>query len=343
MASTTNNSLSYDDVSDNETIWNTFEQIVAGEEVVYTNDDAENKVFENNYDDDSNKVSENNDSCDVSLQQSEDSDDSQDLDDEEQDLDEDRRVKDQLDKIKLVEFVSERAVKVSKAWIENDPRYYIMDKFECVEEFIKNPYRTNLSKMDNLTILLNNLSGKDIDTRYVDVSKLMQKIKESINENSVSFEQMKLYCADVAASMTYIHYDYALLAGRILVEDLHNKVCPCFVEVTNYLAQNNVVSHEFNNLVVKHGALLNREINHNRDYDYKYFGFKTLINGYLLKVNDVIAERPQHMLMRVALAIHGDDVMSAIETYQLMSLGTFTHASPTLFAAGTCRPQMCSC
>ncbi|ACI47514.1 RR1 [Spodoptera litura nucleopolyhedrovirus II] len=340
MASTTTatNTLTYDDISDNETIWNTFEQIVAGEEVVYTNDDAENRVFENNYDDDddSNKVFENDDSSDVSLQQSEDSDDSQ-------DLDEDRRVKDQLNKIKLVEFVSERAVKVSKAWIENDPRYYIMDKFECVEEFNRNPYKTNLSKLDNLTILLNNLSGKDIDTRYVDVPKLMQKIKESINENGVSFEQMKLYCADVAASMTYIHYDYALLAGRILVEDLHNKVCPCFVEVTNYLAQNNVVSHEFNNLVVKHGALLNREIKHNRDYDYKYFGFKTLTNGYLLKVNDVIAERPQHMLMRVALAIHGDDVMSAIETYQLMSLGTFTHASPTLFAAGTCRPQMCSC
>ncbi|CDG72617.1 Ribonucleotide reductase rr1 [Spodoptera exigua multiple nucleopolyhedrovirus] len=269
-------------------------------------------------------------------------------DEDEDDDDEHKRQRQIFEKIKLQEFILERAARVAARVVkrqfedfeENNPRYYIMfdeNNFEIDSKFKIIP-SNNVS--ENLTLLLNSLC-KNIDTRYVDVPKLVHKVVAESGD--IGFDKIKLYCADVAASMTYVHYDYALLAGRILVEDLHSKVSPCFVTIANDLFSRNVLSDEFNQLVKKHGAILNNEIKHERDYNYKYFGFKTLTNGYLLKIDDVIMERPQHMLMRVALAIHGDDVKSVIETYQLMSLGTFTHASPTLFSAGTRRQQMCSC
>lgn len=267
------------------------------------------------------------------------------LSSDEEDAEEQQQRQQTIERIKLQEFILERSSQVVKKrfedFEEDNPRYHIM--FNNNEENMETNSKFKIvsnNVIENMTLLLNGLC-KNIDTRYVDVFKLAHKVVAESGD--IGFEQMKLYCADVAASMTYIHYDYALLAGRILVEDLHSKVSPCFIKVTNDLFSRNVLSDEFNDLVKKHGATLNKEIKHDRDYNYKYFGFKTLINGYLLKVDDVIMERPQHMLMRVALAIHGDDVKSVIETYQLMSLGTFTHASPTLFSAGTRRQQMCSC
>ncbi|QEI03573.1 RR1 [Spodoptera cosmioides nucleopolyhedrovirus] len=269
------------------------------------------------------------------------SDDKEDSHDEEDLDDEEEQKQDDEEKYKL--YVKEEVAKFKSNNIEDDPRHYIImtgsqggeSKFEMPSFFMI------MNDVDTLITALNILCDKDIDKRYVDVDDLAQKVVYSCG--NITFKKMMLYCADVAASMTYIHYDYALLAGRILVSDLHSKVSPCFVKAANDLAEHGIVSKEFNSLVKKHGAILNKEIRHDRDYNYKYFGFKTLTNGYLLKANNVIMERPQHMLMRVALAIHGDDVKSVIETYQLMSLGMFTHASPTLFAAGTCRPQMCSC
>ena len=105
----------------------------------------------------------------------------------------------------------------------------------------------------------------------------------------------------------------------------------------------NKISDEIYELVNKYEDRLNSAIIHHRDFNYSYFGFNTLERSYLLQVDGKIAERPQHMLMRVSLGIHGEDIENAIETYHLMSQGYFTHASPTLFNSGTNRPQMSSC
>lgn len=104
-----------------------------------------------------------------------------------------------------------------------------------------------------------------------------------------------------------------------------------------------MISEHIYNIIQKNSARLNSAIIYDRDFNYNYFGFKTLERSYLLKINGKIVERPQHMLMRTAVGIHGEDIDGAIETYNLLSEKYFTHASPTLFAAGTPRPQLSSC
>lgn len=104
-----------------------------------------------------------------------------------------------------------------------------------------------------------------------------------------------------------------------------------------------MISKDTYEIVMKHADELNSAILYDRDFNYQYFGFKTLERSYLLRINDQVAERPQHMIMRVAVGIHGEDIEKAIETYNLMSQKCFTHASPTLFNAGTPQPQMASC
>lgn len=104
-----------------------------------------------------------------------------------------------------------------------------------------------------------------------------------------------------------------------------------------------LISDKIYNIIMKNAEELNSAIIYDRDFNYNYFGFKTLERSYLLKINQKIVERPQHMLMRTSVGIHGDDIKAAIETYNLLSEKYFTHASPTLFAAGTPRPQLSSC
>lgn len=104
-----------------------------------------------------------------------------------------------------------------------------------------------------------------------------------------------------------------------------------------------MISEYMYNVVMKHADRLNSAIVYDRDFSYNFFGFKTLERSYLLRINGKIVERPQHMLMRTSVGIHGEDIDSAIETYNLLSEKYFTHASPTLFAAGTPRPQLSSC
>ena len=158
--------------------------------------------------------------------------------------------------------------------------------------------------------------------------------------------------AEVAASMTTRHPDYALLAARIAVSNLHKQTKRRFSEVMQDLYENHhpktgahapMVSKEILDIVLANADRLNAAIVYDRDYSYTYFGFKTLERSYLLKINGKVIERPQHMLMRVAVGIHEDDIPAAIETYNLMSERWFTHASPTLFNAGTNRPQLSSC
>ena len=152
--------------------------------------------------------------------------------------------------------------------------------------------------------------------------------------------------------MTVTHPDYAILAARIAVSNLHKQTKKQWSSVVSDLyhyvnPKNNkpspMISQETYDCVMRHKEELDSAIVYDRDFNYQYFGFKTLERSYLLKINGKIVERPQHMIMRVAVGIWGDDVEKVLETYNLMSLKYFTHASPTLFNAGTPQPQMSSC
>lgn len=152
--------------------------------------------------------------------------------------------------------------------------------------------------------------------------------------------------------MTVTHPDYAILAARIAVSNLHKQTKKQFSSVVSdlyhYVNPKNdkpspMISKETFECVMRHADEFNSAIVYDRDFNYQYFGFKTLERSYLLKIGNQVAERPQHMLMRVAVGIHGDDIEKAIETYNLLSQKCFTHASPTLFNAGTPQPQLSSC
>ena len=152
--------------------------------------------------------------------------------------------------------------------------------------------------------------------------------------------------------MTVTHPDYAILAARIAVSNLHKQTKKQFSAVIHDLysyvnPKNNkpspMISKETYDVVMRYAEELNSAIVYDRDFNYQYFGFKTLERSYLLRINGKVAERPQHMIMRVAVGIHGDNIESAIETYNMMSNKHFTHASPTLFNAGTPQPQLSSC
>jgi len=158
--------------------------------------------------------------------------------------------------------------------------------------------------------------------------------------------------AETAAYMTVTHPDYAILAARIAVSNLHKQTKKQFSAVIedlyNYVNPKNgkrqpMIADSVYETVQKHAEELNSAIVYDRDFNYQFFGFKTLERSYLLRIDGKVAERPQHMLMRVAVGIHGNDIERAIETYDMMSQKYFTHASPTLFNAGTPSPQMSSC
>lgn len=185
----------------------------------------------------------------------------------------------------------------------------------------------------------------------VDSVKVAMKVIEGLYDG-VSTSELDNLAAETAASMTVTHPDYALLAARIAVSNLHKNTNKSFSETmhamyhyvnprTNQKAP--LLSEEVYNVIQENAEFLNSHIIYNRDFNYDYFGFKTLERSYLLKINGKIVERPQHMLMRVSVGIHLNDLDAVIETYDLMSKKFFTHATPTLFNAGTPKPQMSSC
>ena len=151
--------------------------------------------------------------------------------------------------------------------------------------------------------------------------------------------------------MSQKHPDFSTLAARIAVSNLHKNTSDSFSETCRVLYEYKdkqgrpaaLSSDEVANFVMAHAAELDAAVMYKRDYEYDYFGFKTLEKSYLLRVHGKIVERPQHMLLRVACGIHSGNVKAAIETYDLMSRRYFTHATPTLFNAGTPQPQMSSC
>ncbi len=185
----------------------------------------------------------------------------------------------------------------------------------------------------------------------VDPLKVAMRVIEGLYDG-VTTSELDNLAAEVAATMTTAHPDYARLAARISVSNLHKNTKKTFSEVMHdlYVYVNPrtgkkapLLSDEVYNVIQENKERLDSTIIYNRDFGYDYFGFKTLERSYLLKLNGKIAERPQHMLMRVSLGIHLNDLDAAIETYELMSKKYFTHATPTLFNSGTPKPQMSSC
>ncbi|MEH6514335.1 MAG: ribonucleoside-diphosphate reductase subunit alpha, partial [Maribacter arcticus] len=185
----------------------------------------------------------------------------------------------------------------------------------------------------------------------VDPLKVAMRVIEGLYDG-VTTSELDNLAAEIAATMTTSHPDYAKLAARISVSNLHKNTKKSFSETMEdlYLYVNPrtgkkapLLSDEVHKVIADNAELLDSTIIYNRDFGYDYFGFKTLERSYLLKLNGKIAERPQHMLMRVSVGIHLNDLDSAIETYELMSKKYFTHATPTLFNSGTPKPQMSSC
>jgi ribonucleoside-diphosphate reductase alpha chain len=185
----------------------------------------------------------------------------------------------------------------------------------------------------------------------VDAVKVAMRVIEGLYDG-VSTSELDNLAAETAASMTVTHPDYAQLAARIAISNLHKNTNKSFSETmsemfhyvnprTNQPAP--LISEEVYEVIQANAEFLNSHIIYNRDFNYDYFGFKTLERSYLLRINGKIVERPQHMLMRVAVGIHLNDLEAVIETYELMSKKFFTHATPTLFNAGTPKPQMSSC
>ena len=185
----------------------------------------------------------------------------------------------------------------------------------------------------------------------VDPVKVAMRVIEGLYDG-VTTSELDNLAAETAATMTTTHPDYALLAARISVSNLHKNTKKSFVDTMtdlyNYVNPRTekkapLLADNVYKIIKDNAELLDSTIIYNRDFGYDYFGFKTLERSYLLKLNGEIVERPQHMLMRVSVGIHLDDLDAAIETYHLMSKKYFTHATPTLFNSGTPKPQMSSC
>lgn len=185
----------------------------------------------------------------------------------------------------------------------------------------------------------------------VDPVKVAMRVIEGLYDG-VTTSELDNLAAETAASMTISHPDYAQLAARIAVSNLHKNTKKSFSETMtdmyHYVNPRTgtaapLLADDVFEIIQKNAQVLDSTIIYNRDFNYDYFGFKTLERSYLLRINGKIVERPQHMLMRVSIGIHKEDIESVIETYELMSKKFFTHATPTLFNSGTPKPQMSSC
>ncbi|XP_022843280.1 ribonucleoside-diphosphate reductase large subunit-like [Olea europaea var. sylvestris] len=203
---------------------------------------------------------------------------------------------------------------------------------------------------DKITARLKKLSY-GLSSEHCDPVLVAQKVCAGVYKG-VTTGQLDELAAETAAAMTANHPDYASLAARIAVSNLHKNTKKLFSETIkemyNHVSERSglqapLIADDVYEIIMKNSARLDSEITYDRDFEYDYFGFKTLERSYLLKIQGKVVERPQHMLMRVSVGIHKDDINSAIKTYHLLSQRWFTHASPTLFNAGTPRPQLSSC
>ena len=214
---------------------------------------------------------------------------------------------------------------------------------------IKRDGRKESVKFDKITArIIKMCYGLD---PLVSPEAVAMKVIEGIYDG-VTTSELDNLAAEVAAAKTIDHPDYALLASRIAVSNLHKETKKSFSDVMedlyNYIdpktnQRASLLADDVYEVIMNNKEFLDSSIIYDRDFKYDYFGFKTLSRSYLLKVDGKIAERPQQMLMRVSVGIHKNDIQSAVKTYNLMSEGWFTHATPTLFNAGTPKPQMSSC
>uniref|UniRef100_J3LI42 Ribonucleoside-diphosphate reductase n=1 Tax=Oryza brachyantha TaxID=4533 RepID=J3LI42_ORYBR len=236
---------------------------------------------------------------------------------------------------------------------------------------VKRDGRQEAVHFDKITARLKKLSY-GLSQEHCDPVLVAQKVCAGVYKG-VTTSQLDELAAETAAAMTASHPDYASLAARIAISNLHKNTMKSFSETYVLICSSYVgcdvlmsisacrikvmymhydersglmaplIADGVYEIIMKNATRLDSEIIYDRDFDYDYFGFKTLERSYLLKVGGKVVERPQHMLMRVSIGIHKDDIESAIKTYHMMSQRWFTHASPTLFNAGTPRPQLSSC
>ena len=215
---------------------------------------------------------------------------------------------------------------------------------------IKRDQRKESVKFDKITARIEKLSY-GLNTKYVKTIEIAKKVIDGIYDG-VSTQELDELAAETAATLTTKHPDYAVLAARISISNLHKRTSKSFSNTMKRLytyinpktgKNASLLSKEIYGIINKNAAILDSSIIYDRDFSYDYFGFKTLEKSYLLKLKGLVVERPQHMLMRVAIGIHKEDIDAAIETYNLLSEKWFTHATPTLFNAGTPKPQLSSC
>lgn len=217
-------------------------------------------------------------------------------------------------------------------------------------QVIKRSGRREEVSFDKITARLRKLSY-GLDSSYVNFIDISKKVIMGLYDGVTTVELDNL-AAETAATMATIHPDYALLAARVAVSNLHKETEKSFHKVIQALykyvdpktGENaGLIGEETYRIVMKYKEQLDSAIIYDRDFDFDYFGFKTLERSYLMRMDGKVVERPQHLFMRVAVGIHGEDIAAAVETYNLMSEKWFIHATPTLFNAGTPKPQLSSC
>ena len=215
---------------------------------------------------------------------------------------------------------------------------------------VKRDGRRESVKFDKITARIEKLCY-GLDPKFVNPVEVAMKVINGLYDG-VSTQELDNLAGEIAATMTTRHPDFAKLAARIAVSNLHKVTSKSFSNTMKRLYQHvdpkngqnaPLISKETWKIIKEHAAELDEAIIYDRDFSYDFFGFKTLERSYLMKIDGKVVERPQHMLMRVAVGIHGSDISAAIETYNLLSDKWFTHATPTLFNAGTPKPQLSSC
>lgn len=214
---------------------------------------------------------------------------------------------------------------------------------------VKRDGRKEEVKFDNITKRIRALC-EGLDSKFIDPVPITQKVIEGFF-NGISTQEIDTLAAETCAYMSQRHPDFSILAARIAISNVHKSTSDSFSATVDALhkyhdAQGRnakLISDEVFKFVEANASTLDGAVDYKQDYDYDYFGFKTLEKSYLLRLDGKVTERPQHMLMRVSCGIHCGDLDAAVETYKLMSKRMFTHATPTLFNAGTPTPQMSSC
>jgi len=239
------------------------------------------------------------------------------------------------------------------------PKTDKVDRTDILEKDINTP-----SEMAE-TMYVVKRNGEREEVSFDKCLKRIQKLSKDLKINPMEVSQLiitQIYdgvetskldelAAEICAAKTTIHPDYGRLASRIIVSNHHKNTSPSYSEVVQVLWDNKdvhgapspLINEALYKMVMDNKEKINTTLDYERDFNYDYFGFKTLERAYLLRIGSKIIERPQHMIMRVALSIHKDDLKEALKAYKMMSDGYFTHATPTLFNMGTQREQASSC